>query len=68
MEGIGRGLQDDWQSGEPLLCWGVLRARVDLLPQRKLVVDAAVGREVERDALDVVEHDVRDLQQSTSEV
>lgn len=56
-----KNAQDDGESREPLLCGGVLCARVDLLPECQTVIYAAVVGEVERYTRNIVEHDVGDL-------
>ena len=43
---------------EPLARGSVLRAAIDLLPEREVVVSAAVERAAERDSSHPVEHQV----------
>lgn len=57
----GVNAQHDWKRRQPFLGWRVLSTRVDLLPQREVVVDAGVVRHVERHARHVVENDIRKL-------
>lgn len=53
--------QGDGEGRQPLFGWRVLRAGVDLLPQRQAVVHPAVVGEVERHTRDVVEDEVGHL-------
>lgn len=50
--------QDDGEGRQPLFGGRVLGARVDLFPQRQVVVHARVVGHVERDAGHVVEDDI----------